>query len=163
MWNDFTQDDSSNIYSTVTDPIALICSEALYGLQQAWKPARGSCEHLTAHICKDFSITGSTVSLDFIFFFLKQTTIFSIFLLNLAAWQVTSPTTNNWPSKTEAGMSSTHVTGMNPNGPVAPSQPNSRKQKWFPAPLEGTAGGSLCLHWFNKSVKLQQGIRWQWW
>lgn len=97
------------------------------------------------------------------FFFLKQTTVFSIFLLNLAAWQVTSPTTNNWPSKTEAGMSSTHVTGMNPNGPVAPSQPNSRKQKWFPAPLEGTAGGSLCLHWFNESVKLQQGTRWQWW
>lgn len=42
--NDFNQGDLSNICPAVTNPVALIFSEALYGLQQAWKSAHFSYE-----------------------------------------------------------------------------------------------------------------------
>lgn len=65
---------SDGTYCTVMDPIALICSEALYGLQWAWKPTHFSYEQLIVRISMGFSTTGSTVVSDDFFF--KQTIVF---------------------------------------------------------------------------------------
>lgn len=100
----------------------------------------------------------------FFFFFFKPTTVFPTSILNPAAYQQISPVTH-FSSEAAAVISRLyealgereHFVSLSrelcPNSSTASSQSNSKKQKWFLAPLTGTRPGSFYLDWFQPQWK----------